>query len=115
VVRRRVRIEVESSRIRHVAAGFIGNHGDIVADLILLRIAFEWIERVTHCDIRRPGNAGVRAIGVEQLGVGVIRSVSRVIPNSVQPSSRRDGECTEPVPLAGINRVVIDLLRRAEG
>jgi hypothetical protein len=41
-----VRVEVERSRVSHITAGFIGNDGDIVAYLTLIRIAFERIKRI---------------------------------------------------------------------
>jgi hypothetical protein len=60
-----VRVEVKGGGVSHIASGFIGNHGDIVAYLVLLRITFERIERIAYRHIRRPGNAGVGTIGIE--------------------------------------------------
>ena len=60
-----VRIEVERSRVRHVTAGFIGNDRDIIAYLALVRITFEWIKRIAHRHVRRPGNAGISAEGIK--------------------------------------------------
>src|SRR6266699_3452920 len=37
------------------------------------------------------------------------------MPDSIEPSIRSYGKCPKPVPLAGIDRIVIDPLRRAEG
>ena len=37
------------------------------------------------------------------------------MPDSIEPSIRSYGKCAKPVPLAGIDRVVIDSLRYAEG
>src|SRR5207247_4899938 len=47
--------------------------------------------------------------------ISVIRRVPRVVPDSIEPPVWRYRKCAEPMPLAGINRVVIDLMRRAEG
>ena len=58
-------IEVKGRGVSHVTTGFIGNDGDVVAYLVLVRIAFEWIERVTNSHVGGPGNAGISAIGVE--------------------------------------------------
>jgi hypothetical protein len=62
-----VRVEVERGGVSHVATGFIGDNGDIVADLILIRVTLRRIERVAHSNISRPGHASVGAKGVEQL------------------------------------------------
>ena len=110
-----VRIEVERSRVRHVAAGFIGNDGDVVAYLALVRIAFEWIKRIAHRHVRRPRHASVGAEGIEQLRVRVVRSIARVIPDSIEPTIWRYRKRAEPVPLARVNRIVIDLDRRTKG
>lgn len=110
-----VRVEVESGRVCHVATGFIGDNGDVVADLALVRIAFERVERIAHRNVSRPGNAGIGAKGIKQLRIRVISSVARVIPDRVKSSIGRYRECAEPMPLAGINWIVIDLLRSAEG
>ena len=59
------RVEVESGRISDITSGVVRNDGDVIADLVLVRIAFEWIKRIAHRDVRRPGNAGVGAIGIE--------------------------------------------------
>jgi hypothetical protein len=59
------RIEIKCGRIRHITAGFIGNDGNIVAYLILVRIAFERIKRIAHGNVRRPGNTGIGAPGIK--------------------------------------------------
>ena len=46
-----VRVEVESGRVSYVAPGFIGDNGDVVAYLALVRIALERVERVTDSNI----------------------------------------------------------------
>ena len=84
-----LRIEVERGRIRDVTACVIRYHRDVISDLILVRITFERIKRVTHSQVRRPGKASIRTIGVEQLGIGVIRRIACVVPDSVQPPIRR--------------------------
>ena len=60
-----IRVEVKGRGVSHVAAGFIGNDGDIVAYLVLIRVAFERIKRIAHCYIRRPRHASVGAEGIE--------------------------------------------------
>ena len=59
------RIKVEGGRIRHVATCVIGNDGDVVADLVLVRVAFERIKEIGYRHVRRPGHAGIRAPGIE--------------------------------------------------
>jgi len=110
-----VRVQVKRGGIRYIAARLIGNNGDVIADLALVRIALEGVKRIAHRNISRPGHAGVSAKGIEKLGVSVIGSISRVIPDRIKPSVRSYRKCAEPVPLAGINRIVMDLVRRAEG
>jgi len=109
------RVEIKSSGIRHVAAGIVRHNGYVIAYLVLVRIAFQGIKRVTYCHIRRPRYPGVRAPGVKQLRVGIVGNrVARVVPHSVQTPIRRYGECAEPMPLIG-KAVVIDPDRRAKG
>ena len=62
-----VRIEVKGSSIRDVAARLIGDNGDVVAYLVLVRIAFERVERIAHRNVSRPGYTGVSAKGIKQL------------------------------------------------
>ena len=59
------RVEVERSRICHIGSRVVRRHGDVIAYLALVWITFERIERITHLDVRRPGNARVRAPGIE--------------------------------------------------
>jgi hypothetical protein len=108
------RVEIKRGGISHVATGTVRHNGYVIAYLVLVRIAFQGIKRVTYCHIRRPRYPGIRAIGVEQLRVGVVGNrVARVVPHSVQPSIRRYGECAEPMPLIG-KAVVINSVWRAE-
>ena len=60
-----LRIEVERGRVRHIAAGGVGDNRDVIANLVLVRIALVRIKRIAYRDIGRPGNAGVRAPGIE--------------------------------------------------
>jgi hypothetical protein len=60
-----VGIEVERRGIRDVTAGVIGNDGNVVANLTLVRITFERIERSARSHVRRPGNTGVSAIRIK--------------------------------------------------
>ena len=79
-----VRVDVKCSRVRYVTASFIGNDCNVIADLALVRIAFEWIERIAHRHVSRPRNAGIGAKGIKQLGISVVSSIARVIPNGIQ-------------------------------
>ena len=85
----RVRVEIKSSGIRNIASGIVRNDSDVIAYLVLIRIAFERIERIAHGDVRRPGDAAIRAERIEQLGIGVVRSVPRVEPDTINSSIRR--------------------------
>src|SRR5213594_1525167 len=109
------RVEVEGSRIRHVTSAIVRDNGDIIANLALVRIAFERIKRVAHRHVSRPCDAAIGAERIEELRIGVISSVPRVVPNGIEPSIRRYRKRAEPVPLTRINRVVIDSARRAKG
>jgi len=60
-----VLVEVKRGRVRYVTSGFIGDDGDVVAYLVLVRIAFGRIKRVAHRNVRRPGNAGIGAEGIK--------------------------------------------------
>ncbi len=60
-----VGIEVERRGIRDVTTGVIGNDGNVVANLTLVRITLERVKRIAHRNISRPGNTGVRAIRIK--------------------------------------------------
>ena len=62
-----VRVEVEGGRIRHVATRLVRYNGDIVAYLVLIRIALGGVERIAHRNVSRPGHAGISAKGIEKL------------------------------------------------
>ena len=109
------RVEVVRGRVCDIASGVIGHDCNIIAYLVLVRPAFERTERGADGHVRRPGNTAISAVRVEQLRVRVVGSVSRVMPDRVQATVGRDCKCAKPVPFARINRIVIDLLRRAEG
>jgi len=85
-----VRVEIKRGRIRHVATRVVRNDGDVIAYLVLIRIAFERIKGIAHGDVRRPRDAAIRAERIEQLRIGVIRSVPRVEPDGINSSIRRD-------------------------
>ena len=89
MVRWWVWVEVERSGVSHVAASFIRNDRNIIAYLVLIRIAFERIKRIAHRNVRRPGHASVGAEGIEQLGVCVVGSIARVVPDSIESSIGR--------------------------
>ena len=58
-------VEVESSRVRHVAAGGVRHDGDVIAYLALVRPAFERIKGIAYSYVRREGNTAVGAVGIE--------------------------------------------------
>ena len=62
-----IRIKVKGSGIRDIAARFVRDDGDIVPYLILIRIAFERVERIGHRNVSRPGHTGVSAKRIKQL------------------------------------------------
>lgn len=109
-----VRIEVECGRIRHVASGIVRHDRNVIAYLVLYGVAFKRGKRIADRDVGRPCHAAVSAPGVEQLGIGVVRSVSRVHPNRINASIRRHRQRAEPMPFVLINRIVRDPLRRTE-
>ena len=58
-------VEVEGGGVSHITSGIVGYDRDIIAYLVLIRIAFERIKGVAHRNVRRPGNAAIRALGIE--------------------------------------------------
>ena len=59
------RVKVEGGRIRYIPARIVGDNGNIITYLALVRIAFERIKRGTHRDVGRPGYSGVGAVRIE--------------------------------------------------
>ena len=60
-----VRIEVERGRIRDVAPSVVGHDRNVIAHLVLHRVAFERSKRIAYRDVGCPGQAAVSAPGVE--------------------------------------------------
>ena len=60
-----VRVKVERGRICDVAPGIVRHDGNVIPDLVLVRITFERIKGCTHRYVSRPCDASIRAIGVE--------------------------------------------------
>jgi hypothetical protein len=60
-----VRIEIERGSVGDVTACLVGNEGDVIADLILVRPAFLRVKRIAHRHVRRPRDTRVSAVGVE--------------------------------------------------
>jgi hypothetical protein len=108
-----VRIEIEGGSVSYITTRVVGNDGDVIADLILVRPAFLRVKRTAHRHVRRPRNSGVGAVGVEKLRIEIVR-VSVVIPYRVEAAIGRYSECAEPVPLARVT-IIVDRHRRAEG
>ena len=107
-------VEIKRGRIRHVATRVVRNDGDVIAYLVLIRIAFERIKGITHGNVRRPRDAAIRAERIEQLRIRVIRSIARVQPHRIDPSIGGYRQRAKPVPLVMINGIVIDSVRRAK-
>ena len=106
---------VEGAWVGHVTSGIIRNDGHVIANLVLVRITKEWIKGSTNRHVGRPRIAGVDAVRIEELRIGVVGGVSGVQPNAIEPSVWRDRNCAEPVPLAVIDRIIIDPVWGAEG
>src|SRR5204862_5183249 len=64
------RVEVESGRVSDVTSSVVRYNGDVLAYLVLGRIAFERSKRIAHRHIGRPRNTAIGAVGVKQLRVG---------------------------------------------
>ena len=71
----RIRVDVESRGVGHVPTRCVRHDRDVIADLLVIRIPNLRIERVAYRNVSRPRNTAIRAVGVEQLHIGVIRSV----------------------------------------
>lgn len=83
-------IEVECRGVRHIGSGVIRYQRDVIAYLTLVRPAFQRVKGVTYRYVRRPRHAAIGAVGVEQLRIGVIRGVSCVEPDRIDPSVGRN-------------------------
>ena len=77
------RIQVECGRIRYVAAGVIGDDGDVVAYLVLLWPSLCGIECCAYRDVRRPRRTCICAVGIKQLRLKIVPRIARVIPDGV--------------------------------
>ena len=62
-----VRVEVKSGCVSHVTPGLVRHNCDIIPYLILVRIAFERVERIAHRNVSGPGHAGVSTKRIKQL------------------------------------------------
>ena len=107
--------EIEGGGIRDIGPGIIRDHGHVIPHLVLLGIPEERIERVAHGDVGRPSHSSVRAVGVEELRVGIVRGVARIQPDGIDPPIRRDGKRPHPMPFAGIDSIIVNPRGRTEG
>jgi hypothetical protein len=57
----RVRINVVSGGVRHVAPGIVRHNRDVIAYLLIVRIACLRIKRIAHRDVRRPCHTAIGA------------------------------------------------------
>jgi len=60
-----IRIEIESRRIRHIAARSVRHNCDVIAYLALVRVAFKRVEGLTYRYVSRPGNAAIGTPGIK--------------------------------------------------
>jgi len=60
-------VQVKRGRIRYVAAGVIGDDGDVVPYLVLLWPSLSRIECCAYRDVRRPCRTCICAVGIKQL------------------------------------------------
>jgi len=104
----RIGINVKSGGICHVPASRIRHDGDIITDLLIVRIPSLRIKRIAHRDVRRPVHTTICAVGIKQLHVSIVRSVARIQPNNIDASIGRDRKCAEDMPFARVDRIVID-------
>ena len=107
-------LAIERGCICHVGAVVVRNDCDVIPDLRLVRITDEWIEWVANRDIWRPGVSAINAERIKELRSDVVRRVTRIVPDDIDSTARRNRERAEPMPFGVINRIVIDSTRRAE-
>ena len=62
----------------------------------------------------RPTVAAVGAIRIEELRICIVRGVSAIEPDDIDPSIRRDRKRAEPMPFGLIHRIIIDPDRRTK-
>ena len=104
------RVEIEGSGVGDIPSRVIRHDGDVIAYLVLYRPAFERCKRSAYGDVRCPCDAAIRAERIEQLGIGVIRSIARVQPHRIDPSIGGYRQRAKPVPLVVINGIVVNPL-----
>jgi len=104
----RIRIDVKGGGICHIPASSIRHDGDVIAYLLIVRIASLRIKRIAHRDVRRPAHATIGAVGIKQLHINIVRSVARIQPHDIDAPIWGDRKCAEDMPLVRIDRIVID-------
>ena len=107
-------LAIECGCIRNVGAVVVRNDCDVIADFLLIRITDERVKRVADRDIWRPGVSAIDAERIKELRSDVVRGVTRIVPDDIDSTARRDREGAEPVPFRVVNWIVIDPARRAE-
>ena len=110
-----VRVEIKRRGIRHIASGTIRNDRDVIAYLVLIRVTFERIKRITDGNVRRPRDAAIGAERIKQLGVSVICSVARIEPDRVDSTVRCHRQRAKPMPFVVVDGVVVNSVRCAKG
>src|SRR6478609_11459634 len=107
-------LAVECGCICNVGAVVVRNDCDVIADLRLIRITDEWVKRIADRDIWGPSVSAIEAERIKELRSDVVRRVTRIVPDDIDSTARRNRERAEPMPFGVINRIVIYSTRRAE-
>jgi len=111
----RVGIDVEGCGIRHVASDTVRHNGDVIAYLLIVWKTCLRIEHITGGDVRRPCQTTVCAPGIKELGIDVVATVARVVPDHIDASIGRYCQRAKPVPIVLRVGIVVDANRRAKG
>src|SRR6476469_8212562 len=104
-------LAIECGCVCNVGAVVVRNDCDVIADLRLIRIADEWVKWIADRDIWRPGVSAIDAERIKELRSDVVREVTRIVPDDVDSTARRDRERSEPMPFCVVNGIVIDPTR----
>src|SRR5258708_32519630 len=107
-------LAVECGCICNVGAVVVRNDCDVIDDLRLIWISDEWVKWIADRDIWRPSVSAIDAERIKELRSDVVREVTRIVPDDIDSTARRDRDTAEPVPFRVVNCVVIDPAGRAE-
>ena len=73
------------------------------------------IKHIADGDVGCPCQAAIRAPGIKKLGIDVVPTVARIVPDDIDASIRRDCKRAKPVPIVLRVGIVVDPNRRAKG